>query len=83
MCHLANAVSKACNGFYMVAFLPCTNYHAGNSKQLQPSLRDRTQSQVAVYTTHCHVQRKAGEILHRGHLHEPVDQDVPGGRYLS
>lgn len=25
------------------------------------------------------MQRKAGEILHSGHLHEPVDQDVSGG----
>lgn len=24
------------------------------------------------------MQRQAGEILHGGHLHEPVHQDVPG-----
>lgn len=29
------------------------------------------------------MQRKAGEILHSGHLHEPVNQDVPGGRTKS
>lgn len=29
------------------------------------------------------MQREAGEILHSGNLHKPVDQDVPGGKTRS
>jgi len=36
--------------------LPCANDHAGYSQKLQLSPRYRSQLQITIHTSHCHVK---------------------------
>lgn len=62
---------------YKLSFLPRTNHHAGDPQQLKANFGNGAQRQVAVHAADRHVQRQAGKVLHRGHFHQPVHQNVP------
>ncbi len=56
---------------------PCADHHAGDAQQLQLGLGHGAQSHIAVHTADGHVQHLTGEVLHGGHLHQPVHQNIP------
>ena len=56
--------------------IPGSNDHGGDSKQLNHSSAEDTDLETAVHHRHSIVQSQRREVLHVGHFHHPVHQNI-------